>query len=350
MPDLKTQIRSSMPSLLKFISTALLVILVGCSSNPQSANPKYEKINSQAQMKKYTPYVPSDMKQIKDIPQFNETEKLMAPGHLFSLNHPSDNKLRGQFRVQFDGYLRLPYGVKIDVVGKEFGELKKQVMDAYHKFFQRGAEDVTFNLLRKQYWVEVRGFIKKSGYYLVDRKESIDKVIDKAGGLAGSLKRDFFTVSIKQKDVSYSISLNQYYDHNAIGTSLTWTGGDTIFVNLMNDDLHSQSVPTISILGGVLTPGKTLYRENATLYYYLQKAGGIIPNLGYEECYVIRRIDNKISRINFDITDMNTVPSIHAGDIIMMSAEKKTVVDRMWERATQIGAMLTSIAIVIIAL
>lgn len=336
--------------LLNFFLIISTVILYSCASDPVKKNPKYERINSKAVSQKKGAYVPSDMKQVKDIPQFTETETMMAPGHLFSLNHPSDEKLRGQFRVQFDGYLRLPYGIKINVIGKTFFEVRKIVLDSYNRFFQRGAEDVSFVLLRKQYWVEVRGFVKKSGYYLVDRKESIDKVIDKAGGLNGSLKSDFFTVSIRQLDTSYTVSLNQYFDNNVIGTSFTWTGGDTIFINLMNDDIYSQSVPTVSILGGVLTPGKTLFRENATLYYYLQKAGGVIPNIGYQECYVIRKVNNKIERINFDITDMSTVPLIHAGDIIMMSAEKKTLNDRVWERAVQIGSVLTSLAIVILAL
>lgn len=337
-----------MTYVLQCLMLIIMILLQACSS-VKTTNPEYERINSTSSIQK-KPYIPSDLKQVKDIPQFENTDEHMAPGFLFSVGHPSDEKLKGSFRVQFDGFLRLPYGVKIPVKGLTFAELKKQVLQRYSAFFQRGGEDVTFNLLSRQYWVEVRGFVKRSGYYLVNRKETIDKVIDKAGGLSGNLKQDFFMVSIRQQEQSYSVSLNQYYENNIQGASFTWTGGDTIFINLLNEDAHTQAVPTVSVIGGVLTPGKILYKENATLFYYLQKTGGVIPNLGYEEAYVIRRTGKGIERIRFNITEMETVPAIVAGDVIMLNGERRTTWDKIWDRAVQVGGLLTTIAFLIIAL
>jgi hypothetical protein len=204
-------------------------------------------------------------------------------------------------------------------------------------------------LVSKDYWVEVRGFVKKSGTYLVKRKESIDKIIDTAGGLAGKINEDFFIVSIKQQNISYSVSLNQYYENNVLGTSFTWTGGDVIFINLSNEDSTAQVAPTVEVIGGVATPGKTLYKEDANLFYYLSKRGGVIPNIGYEEGFVIRKAKKGLERIKFDITEMDTIPVIKPGDTILLTAEKRTVTDRIWERATQIASILTSIAFLIIA-
>lgn len=292
---------------------------------------------------------PADIRPLKDIPQFKETAKLMAPGFLFYMNHPSDDKLRGNFRVNFNGELRLPYGVKVSVMGLDFSKLRSKVMEAYSKFFQRGSEDISFQLTKRQYWVEVRGLVKKGGKYLVDREEPLEAIISKAGGLKGDLSSSLFVVSLKQQRDAYSISLNQYYENNGQG-KFNWTGGDTIFVNVLSQDAYSQTVPMVSVLGGVQKPGNVLYKEDASLFYYLNKTGGIISNVSYEEAYVIRIVGNKLTRINFSLTDMDTVPAMMGGDIIMLNGEKKSWEDRLWDRAVQIGSLITSIGILIIAL
>jgi protein involved in polysaccharide export with SLBB domain len=331
-----------------FLFFGLLLHLGGCASD-SAKNPEYTKINNSLETDK-AEEAPSKILQVKDIPQFEDTEQLMAPGFLFSLNHPSDEKIRGQFRVAFDGILRLPYGVKVHVKGMNFHDLRARVLNSYTKFFQRGSEDISFQLIKRQYWVEIRGYVRNSGFHLVERKESIDRIISKAKGLRGDLAKDSFIVAVKQMDTTYSVSLNQYYESNGLLNSFVWTGGDTIFVNMLNQDSHSQSVPMVSVIGGVLQPGTVLFKDEATIFYYLNKTGGVVPNLDYDESFVIRKIDGKIARIKFNITDMNTVPAIKAADVIMLNAEKRTWEDKVWDRVIQVSTILTTIAFLIIAL
>lgn len=337
-----------MKNFINVLALFALTLGFGCSS-PKTKNPEYKKINGPEAVIKRT-HVQSDIKPIKEIPQFENTKEHMAPGHLFSIYHPSDEKIRGSYRVNFDGILRLPYGIQVNVIGLDFQTLRKNVLDGYKSFFQRGSEDVTFLLLKRDYWVEVGGFVKKSGHYLVDRKESIDRIISMAGGLRGDITSDFFVVSVKQQGESYTVSLNQYYEKNGNKDAFTWTGGDTVFINMLNQDPYNQTVPMVSVIGGVSNPGKVLYRENATLFYYLEKTGGVIPNLGYDEAFLIRKVGDKIIRINFNITDMDTVPDMLAGDVVMLNAEKKSFEDKVWERIVQVGSIITSIAVLIIAL
>ena len=330
------------------ILVCIFLTAFGCSSKKESSS-TYEKYNDSISKKIKAPVV-SNIREIKDIPQFDETADLVAPGFLFALRHPTDTKLQGTFRVQFDGILRLPYGVVMQVKGLTYEQLRKKVHDAYTTFFQRGAQDVSFVLVSKEYWVEVRGFVKKSGTFLVKRKESIDKIIDTAGGLAGNIKQDFFVVSIKQQDISYSVSLNQYYENNAIGTSFTWTGGDVIFINLSNEDSATQIAPTVEVFGGVASPGKSLYKEDASLFYYLSKRGGVNPNISYSESYIVRNGANGLENINFNLTEMDTIPVIRPGDTIMLYAAKQTTWDKIMLRATQFGSLLATIAVLILAL
>ncbi len=283
----------------------------------------------------------------KKIPKFHNSRDKMAPGFQFYLNHPSDDKIKGRFRADFTGILRLPYNVRINVRGLTFNELKKKVLSSYAKFFQQGVDNVDFKLLYRHYYVEVRGYVKKSGRYLVTRKEGLDKVIDKAGGLKGDLKQNFYKASIKQIKTSYSISLNQYLQNNTYTNSFVWTGGDSIFISEQDESEMGADLPIVTVLGGVIKPGKILFKDKAPIFYYLSKSGGTVPSLAYKESYVIRNNGKKISKIKFDLTDMAAIPAIMPNDIIMLQADKRTGTDKIFERTSQFSSILLTVLLIL---
>lgn len=327
----------------------LLVFILGSCASKRKLNPSgsYETYNEQIEA--YVKNKPSMnlVTSEKDIPQFKNLADKMAPGFLFYLNHPSDEKLRGRYRVDFKGILRLPYNVKVKVKGLRFGEVREEVLRQYSKFFQRGVESVEFKLLRKDYLVEVRGFVKDSGRYYVSRGEGIDKVIDKAGGLRGDLQENFYKASIIQQGQTYSISLNQYYQNSKYSSAFNWTGGDKIFITELDESEMSSALPIITILGGVKNPGKTLYKANANVFYYIGKSGGAIDNLDYDESYVIRTTEEGMYKIHFDLTDMENIPALAPNDTILLQAEKRSAADKVMDRLVQFATILTSIAVLL---
>jgi protein involved in polysaccharide export with SLBB domain len=332
----------------KFVTGLTLFVLLvagfGCASSTE-----YKTYNDTVVVAKKK-NSKSKFRKIEEIPKFNNRKWLMAPGFLFSINHPTDDRLRGKYRISFDGILRLPYNVRIKATGLTFKELKQKVLDSYEKYFQKGVPNVTLKLLYKQYYVEVRGFVKNSGRYLVTRKESIDKVIDLAGGLNGNLKTDFFSASIKQQNESYSISLNQYFQNSYFAKTFTWTGGDTIFINILGQETDNNTVPMVSVMGAVTKPGKTLFKDDANLFYYIQQTGGTVANVSYDESYIIRNTDKGLVNIQFDITEMSTIPQVQAGDIIMLNGDSRTLTDKAFQRASEIANILISVAFLILAL
>ncbi len=287
-------------------------------------------------------------KKVGDIPQFRSMRYDVAPGFLLSLSHPSDEKLKGNYRVSFDGILRLPYNVRINTSGLNIVQLRKRVKNAYKQFFQEGANQVRLGLIRKDYYVEVRGFVNKPGRYLVTREESIDKVIDKAGGLKGDLNKDFLSASIKQQKESYTVSLNQFYENIEYSKSFAWTGADTIFVNLINDDAYNEIVPMVAVLSGVGAPGKVAFKRDKDLFYYIDKSGGVISNIKYDECYIVRSTTSGLKKIRFDITQMDEIPAIEKDDVIMLYADHRTVWDTVLQRTAQVLGVLSSIAIILL--
>jgi protein involved in polysaccharide export with SLBB domain len=320
--------------------------MVSCST---TQNPNYKRMNDSNIETKKVSSQQNVLKSNEDIPSFEDRIDLVSPGFLFSLYHPSDEKLSGNFRVNFDGYLYLPYNVKIDTSNLSINELHNKVLETYKTFFQRGVSNVRFTLLNKEYYVEVRGMVGKSGRYLVKRDESLDKVIDLAGGIKGNISKDIFTASIKQQEMSYTINLNQFFESNFYGKSPTWTGADTVFVSTVDDSSSEDSIPIVTVLGGVMQPGKVLYNQNANLFYYLRKSGGVISNLDFNESYLLRQTEKGTVKIKFNLTEMDTIPEIYPNDIVMLNAEKKTLLDKFLERTVQVASILTSIILLKIA-
>lgn len=327
--------------LLNFI---LVVLFSSCSTiTPVSEYKTYNKAQEEFfKSNKGTKFI-SDYDK---IPKFSKLKYKMAPGHLFYLNHPSDSKLKGRYRADFDGVLRLPYNVVLKVDGLSFRELKAKVLEAYSKFFQRGVENVEFKLIYKNFYVEVRGFVKKSGRYLVSQNESIDKVIDKAGGLKGDLNKSFYKASIKQQNQSYAINLNQYFQNNFYSNSFTWTGGDSIFVSEQDESEMGAAIPIVTVLGGVNSPGKVLYKDQANIFYYLSKTGGVIPNLAYDRAMIVRNTDNGLQKINFDLKNVKDIPHIYPQDTIVLQGDTRNKGDRIFDRTIQILSIITTLLLI----
>ena len=326
----------------------LIILSFSCASSKPKSDNQYTKQNSLKNINQNSG--DSNFLSVKKIPKFRNRKLLIAPGHLFSISHPSDDKLKGKYRVNFDGLLKLPYNVRIQADGLTFSELKKIVRKAYKRYFQAGVNKVSLTLLSRNFYVELRGLVKKPGRYLVARNKSIDRVIDLAGGLKGDLKTDFLTAVMNQRGKSFTISLNQYYENITFSKAFTWTGGDSIFISVMNDDSIEKSMPMITVAGGVNNPGKVLYKKNKDLFHYINKSGGVANSVRLDQAFILRKSRKGLKKIEFDLTDMSLLPAIQANDVILLSSSQETAWDRILQRTSQIASILASVALILIVL
>ncbi len=339
---------SNLKSLLSYFSFILIFLISGCGHFNEN---EYPKLTDAIQKNLLTKKSSKTMNLNTKVPNLSSRYRFMAPGHRFKISHPSDSKLSGVFRVNQGGRLRLPYGVTINVNGKTFQELRQEILKAYSSFFEDGAGKVSVTLYSRQYYVELRGLVNNPGTYLVDYDDSLDVLISKAGGLNGNIVQDYFTTNIKQLDESYQLLLNNYYDSSKKSERIYWTGYDTIFISKL-DALASKNsaVPFVTVLGGVVKPGKVLYEKDATLYHFINKSGGTIPGLDYRECYVFRVSDKGLERIAFRFNEPNTIPVIYPNDIIYFNSQVQTDGDKLMNRLVQIGSLISTIALIILAL
>jgi len=326
----------------------ILIAAVGCSSNSVENYPKFSD-----QVKKNMEQSPKgELSNFEnEIPDMSKVPNFLIPGYSFQLSHPSDYKLSGSFRSDFNGNLRLPYEVEVNISNKTFAEVKEMVVKSYNRFFQKGAEGLSFSVSKKEVWVEVRGLVKKPGRYLIKPTDSLDLVVDAAGGVQGDISTDYFNANLKQQDFEYKVLLNKYFESSSGGDKIRWLGGDTIFVSKLDTLIgKSQEIPFISVIGGVNKPGKVLYQKDASLFYFIEKSGGTIQGLGYDDCYVFRNTPEGVKKIQFSINKPETIPAIFPNDTIMMNSQVRTYTDIILERISNITSIISTIALLIIAL
>tara|TARA_Y100000780_G_scaffold168837_1_gene153975 strand:+ start:36990 stop:38018 length:1029 start_codon:yes stop_codon:yes gene_type:complete len=331
-------------------SYILVIFLLGCSSS--SVNEKdYPKLTD-AIRENYNKKNIEQMENLNTkVPNLAYRYKYMAPGHRFKISHPSDSKLSGVFRVNTNGRLRLPYDVTINVNDKTFSEVREEILKAYSRFFEDRVGKVSVTLYGRQYYVNIRGLVNNPGTYLVDHDDSLDMVISQAGGLVGNIVQEYFTADMKQLKNKYQVLLNNYYDSSKKSERIFWTGYDSLFISKL-DALASKNktVPFVTVLGGVVKPGKVLYEKDATLYHFLNKSGGTIPGLDYEECYIFRMTKEGLQKVAFQFNEPGSIPVIYPNDIIYFNTQIQTPTDKIFNRLVQIGSLLSTIAILILAL
>lgn len=336
----------------KFLSISFLLltfILSGCSTTNEIKNYPLYSDHVAKMMDNQNASTDSAIDGV--VPDLSKVPVYMAPGHMFKMSHSSDSKLSGKFRADFNGVLQLPYNVTVNVTNKTFPEVKEIVLNAYSKFFQKGVDNVTFTVTERNFWVEVRGLVKKPGRYLVRGSDTLDLVVDNAGGVQGDISVDYYTASLKQAKYDYQVLLNKYFESSDSVDKIRWLGGDTVFISKL-DSLAgmTREVPFVTLIGGINKPGKVLHQRDASLYYYIEKSGGLMQGLGYQECYVFRNTKDGVKRINFSFDKPETIPVIYANDTIYMNSKVQTEGDTWLNRFAQFAGIISTAALLIIAL
>lgn len=327
-----------------------LFFFLGCSSNSGNLT-DYVTLNEQIQKSMERAGGATKAEGENGLPDYGSVPNYVAPGFSFQISHPSDARLAGTFRSDFNGNLKLPYDVEINISNKTFAEVRELVDRSYNKFFQRGSEGLKFSISKKEYWVEVRGLVKKPGRYLVKSSDTIDLVVDQAGGVQGDITVDYFNAKIEQGNFDFKVLLNQYFESSNAEDKIRWLGGDSVFISKL-DTISGKNyqVPFVTVIGGVNKPGKVLYQKDASLYYFIEKSGGTVQALGYEECYIFRNTKEGVKKIHFAFNKPETIPAIMPNDTIFMNTQVRTLSDIWLERISNITSILSTAALLIIAL
>lgn len=328
--------------MIKFAYLFLLVFIIlgsGCSSKKGNYKTLNDELKSHAEeeVKNSSPQV---------FEAVDETK--VAPGFSFHLSHPNDKELAGNFRVNFDGLLQLPYKIRINTKGLTITEVINKVHSAYRPFFSSGTPGVNFSLHERKYWVEVGGLVNKAGKYLVSQNTTFDEIVSLAQGISGEAKTDFLSAQITQGDKVFEVDLNNYYRSGDATRIPQWHGADVVFIKKAGGK-GSMSATMVKMLGEVRTPGEVPYLEGADLYYYLTKAGGQTNTVDSEKFEIVRTHNHEKISFVFDPTKIEEVPVIEPGDVITLYPYRETKTEKVLRTLSYLGTVIIAAAFLIVA-
>lgn len=296
-----------------FFKIFLPVFFLGCTSAEQHVFlPLPEQNESQIENETLTTneaFTPWKSREDIDI----------APGFSITLTSELDSKLNGIFQVNHEGILSLPYNVDIKANGLSVEELNQQIKSRVAQFVKDS--DVRVEITKKEYIVDVQGLVQKPGQYAVRKNATIDELIFAAGGLQANISSVDY-VRIDQLGVSNELRMKDYY---AGRTDLVpkWYGGEVVFFHSQRSDpFIDQNKNYVQLLGQFKKPGELPYYSTNDLFDYVIAAGGPTAEADIYNAQLIRRNADKREIINFALAKYDNIPSIQAGDTIILNSDR----------------------------
>ena len=274
----------------------------------------------------------------------------IQPGFLYEISEINDRGMGGKFRVDFDGKLRLSYNVVIDTEGLQESSLREKVIESF-KPFLKSVNSIHVALTQRKIWLDLRGLVAKPGRYLADPEASLDEVLNMAGGIPANSQAEY--LQIQKKDEAMAISLTDYYDTGNASRIPKLQGGEVLFVQRKNDlstAMLSASHPVIEMLGEVKAPGEIPFRGDEDFLYYLTKSGGPSAVADLSKIEVIRLINGKRVSATYNWEQSHQITRLFPRDIVVIHATQQTPLERALQSGAAIGAILSAIGILIIAL
>lgn len=276
--------------------------------------------------------------------------EVLAPGFQIRLRHLEDKTLNGSFRVNFNGFIDLPYRVTIKAAGMGLEDFRKEVLKAYQPYFRSGIK-VGIELGEKNYYVDVRGLVYKPGRILIKADTTIDELIAMAGGFPTGSNVKFAKISNAAEQ--RLIDLEAYYKTGSPLRFEPWRGGETVFFQREESADVSEGGDAsnrINLLGEVRKPGEITFRKGADIYYYLTQAEGPTKDSNLDKVEIIRAEGSARRSIAFDLSDPSQAPALKSGDIVIFHAEKVSTFQKGLTAATAIATIISTVALLILAL
>ncbi len=338
-----SQKRCSRQAVLSVSLFALLALgLSGCSNSSKWVSiPKYES-STQGR----------DEVRAESFPWSKRPQDEVAPGYLIGISSP-DPKVNGEYRIEFDNVLKLPYEIRVNTKGLTLGQLQAEIQKSYLAYF-RSPSAIKVILAKKEYLVDVQGLVKKPGQYAVKQNSSLDEVIAKAEGLITGSSRDDVARYVRVSGPSGSgmIRLADYHS-GAKALVPNWQGGDVLFFQTEGGalvDSGQRGGGLVHVLGQVKNPGDYSVEQNADFFTYLIKAGGPNDRADTGNITLIRTQEDRTSALSFDMQNVARIPQILPGDTVIFNADNASPLEKKSRLGANFANILSTIGIIVIAL
>lgn len=303
----------------------MLVLSVGCSASNSEIRPA-SLPEIEASSPSSTRDVQKHVRQRSPQQPFDPLTSVVAPGHLILMNCEEDPNLNGEFRVEHDGVLKLPYYIMVNVRGMTQPDLHAAILSVYRDYFQ-SPPAITIRVVEQKYSISVQGLVATPGEYLFKKDATLDELIAAAGGVRevvpGRVAARF--VSVEQDGVVEMVKMADYYA-GVRELPFEWKGGEVVFFQSEAEGEYSEPAHRnyVQVIGQVTTPGEILYEPGADFFYYLARVGGPTERAGTNNIDLIRSAQGGAQTITFDLKEPTSIPKILPGDIVLVNTERSS--------------------------
>lgn len=281
----------------------------------------------------------------------------VAPGWLFGLHSFADPKLDGEYRIEINGELHLPYDAKINTNGLKVSQVKAKVIEQLRPFY-KSKIDIDLTLKDRRLWVDVRGLINKPGRYLIEQESSLDQIIGIAGGLMRESSPQY--VRIQKAGMLAVLNLNQYYSRTFQTNQIQgWLGGEEIF--FQKDIMGGGSAERLStttyqlplhVIGEVRNPGDYPLLPGSDFQDAVLSAGGMTDRADEDRIQIIRRTPSGKRIYHLKWSSLHHAPQPEQGDIIVVRSDTTTRTERritMFASLISVAAAIVSSTVLVLA-
>ena len=131
--------------------------------------------------------------------------------------------ISGDYHIQVDGNLQLPFLGLLNTTNLEFPQIKKTIMQRYDSLY-RDPELTVQPLFR----INILGEVRTPGYYYVTDVEKMTGILALAGGVTGSAATD--EIYIIRDDEEINLNVSEIVEKGNTAADLGLRSGDRIFI------------------------------------------------------------------------------------------------------------------------
>lgn len=268
----------------------------------------------------------------------------VRPGFQIKMSSDVDEKVNGEYRVDINGEIKLPYGGWTKAAGLTVQALTEKINAEVRKFYKADPQ-VSLKITDRRYYIEVRGLVQTPGVILVSEFEKIESVIKKAGEL--SLTKEARVVQINRGQNSFYIDLVEYFQGHDMNLSPKWYGGEKVF--FIQSTLGDENSASVQILGDVRNPGAMAFKDSMNLYQYINKAGGPTQSTDLDRVTVVRQTNKGPVKTEGTAEEVANQIKLQAGDTVYIGSSNASTLERRLGMVSSFMSVITAIAFLIIA-
>lgn len=261
-------------------------------------------------------------------------------GDLIRVSLPGEETLDQPFSVDREGVIHLPEVGEISVVGLSKEALEAHVNQKLANAF-RDLSNLHVYVFKRQLLINVQGYVKKPGEFLLPANGTVQMALHAAGGLRTGAQLN--RLQLTRNDINTVFDYKKYLDSGNHQALPTLQSLDSLFIpaspmignvevdfdpaNIADAGDAAEDRKAVKVFGEVNHPGSFSYKQSMNLVDLLMRAGGVTRYAGVEQIRVINEGEPRLFNLKkyLDTGNEQLLPKMVAGATIFVPRQEEEI-------------------------